>query len=34
MKKLRDILLVILGCILWLLDFDNILWYILIPIGD
>ena len=33
MKKLRDILLVILGCILWLLDFDNVLWYILIPVG-
>ena len=33
MKKLRDILLVLLGCILWLLDFTNIFWYILIPAG-
>ena len=33
MKKLRDILLVLLGCILWLLDFNNIFWYILIPAG-
>ena len=33
MKKLRDVLLVLFGCILWLLDFENIFWYILIPVG-
>ena len=33
MKRLRKFLGIVLGCILWLLDFDNILWYILIPGG-
>ncbi len=33
MKKILEILGALFGAFLWLLDFDNILWYILIPGG-
>lgn len=33
MKTILKILGALFGIFLWLLDFDNILWYMLIPLG-